>query len=59
MINFQIDKIKYLLSAASSDSNRILNLIPTENEWSKHLENFRYGIMNSDGLALQEVGSQS
>lgn len=42
-----------LLSAASSLSYRILNLIPIANGWLKLFVNFQYGTMNSDGLALK------
>lgn len=44
-----------LLSDASSDSTRILNLIPAEKECARLFENLRKGIMNSDELDLQNV----
>lgn len=47
-----------LLSAASSASIRILNLIPTEKEWSRLFKNLRRGITNSDELALLDTLGQ-
>jgi len=42
-----------LLSAASSVSKHILNLIPEEKDWSRLFKNLLKGIVNSDELALQ------